>query len=332
MSTQRACPTSVRGASTSFPRRAVRLCAPALLVGLVATAYRVRMEQADHSGEVQPVEIIDEAHIFQDPEPITLNNPRIRLGSIVVKGDDRVTLYQPERDYTVHRIGNRVEIRRVVTGWIPDQQRIYIDYIYSLGGSFGLDTLSQNFGIRQDFDIGLVPYYRFEWQDQTVSPAEVTEILPEDITAHIVGLEYQRRWLRLTAEYEDRDSTIDSFEKTRLGAILHHRYKSGATGNLHAHWSDTDHHMPTKRNVRLTTIQGQYRHPITANLDVEGSLLYRIGEDSLSGDDDGIDLSLSVDWSIRQVEVKIMLDLSQYEDDFARNESSALYVQVRRSF
>jgi hypothetical protein len=300
--------------------------------GVLLANYRVRFQREDRSGGEVRTEVVDERHTFRDPEPVTLANADPSIGSIVVTADDGITFYQLGRDYTVRAIGNRVELERVPTGRIPEGQTVQIDYVFTVGGGFRLDTFSNHFGIRQNFDFGLSPYYRVRCQDQTISPAGATGAVAEDITANIVGVEFRRGPIRLVAEYEDHDSNISPFEAIRLSGDYTHRFKFGATGVVKARWADFEYREPNERQTRLFTIEGRYRHPITEHLTFEGMVLFRDEKDSLSGDDEGVDLDLSLEWLIRQTEVRVTYEFGSIEDDFAENEHSSLYVQVRRNF
>ena len=300
--------------------------------GKLLATYQARIQREDRSGGDLRAEVLDERRTFNDPEPIVLNNPNIDTGSIIITAEDRTTYYHAGRDYTVFLRGDWIEIERVPTGRIQDGQAVLVDYVYHVGGDFALDTVNHDFHIRQNFDFGLSPYYRLRWQDQTVTPSSATGVTPEDITAHIAGVEYCWHSLRLVAEYEDRDSTITPFEAVRLSADYTHRFKFGATGIVKARWSDISYDQPNERDTTFFTAEGRYRHPITQHLTVEGAVLYRTEEDSLSGDDEGVDVDLSLEWFIRQTEVRITYEYGQFEDDFASNDHSALFVQVRRRF
>ena len=302
------------------------------LWGVLMANYRARFQQEDRDGTVQSVAVTDERHTFRDPEPVVLSNTDILVGSIFITGEDRVTLFQRGRDYTVLPFSNRVEIRRVPTGRIEDGETVLIDYVFTLGGDFSLDTINQDFNIRQKFSFGLSPYYRLRWQDQSLSPREATGATPEDITAHIFGVEFERKSFRLKLEFEDHDSTINPFEALRLTADYTYRFRWGATGIVKARWSDISQDLPNERDIRLFTIEGRYRHPVDEYLTLEGMVLYRNEEDSLSGDDTGIDVEFSLEWSIRQTDVLITYEFGRFEDDFTRNNASALFVQVRRTF
>lgn len=300
--------------------------------GVLRAHYRPRLEREDRKGADRDFEVFRARHSFRDPDPITLSNPNIRVSSIRITAEDTITIYQTGRDYTVRQLVDRLEIWRVPTGRIADGQTVLIDYVFSSGGSFELDTLAQDFELRHNFKFGLTPYYRLRWQDQTISPATATGARAEDITGHTIGAEFERWSLRLTGEYEDRDSTINPFEAIRLGASYMHRFKFGATTIFKVRWTDTDYHLPVERQTTFLTAEARYRHPITAHLTVEGAGRYRTIDDTLTGEDEGIDVDLSLEWKIRQTEVKITYEFGQFEDDFAQNDNSMLYVQVRRHF
>ena len=300
--------------------------------GTLRADYRLRLERVENRGAARTAEVIEEAHAFQDPDPITLANRNIIVPSIGVRAQDRVTLYQMRRDYRTRVVGDVVEIERVTTGRIADGEIVLIDYVYDIGGTFTLDTVSHNFGVREDFDFGLSPYYRFEWQDQTLSPATATSGIAEDITAHVVGLEFQDKSLRMFAEYEDRDSTINPFKSTRLGASYTHRFDFGAETSVHARWANTTFDPPRQRELELLTLEGRHRHPISPDLLVEASVLKRFGTDTVSGDTDGIDVMFSVEWFFRQMEYRLSFEQSVYDDENSQSDATALFIHVRRRF
>jgi hypothetical protein len=138
--------------------------------------------------------------------------------------------------------------------------------------------------------------------------------------------------LLLAAEFEDFDSNINPFEAIRLSADYTHRFKFGATGVIKGRWSDFRFQDETRRKTRFFTLEGRWRHPITQHLTVEGAVLYRDESDSLSGDDEGIDVDLALEWIIRETELRVTYEFGRIEDDFSRNEHSMLYVQLRRRF
>ncbi len=300
--------------------------------GTLLANYRARIQRENHEGGMQSVAITDERHTFRDPEPVVLSGTDILLPSIIITGEDRVTLFRRGRDYSLTLIADRIEIRRLPTGRIEDGETVLIDYVFTLGGDFSIETTTQDFNIRQNFSFGLTPYYRLRWQEQSLSPRDSQGATPEDITAHTLGAEFERWSFRLKVEFEDHDSNINPFEALRLSADYRHRFKWGGTGIVKARWSDISQDLPKNRDLRLFTIEGRYRHQVNENLALEGSVLYRDEKDSLSGDDSGIEFEFALEWSVRQTDVRISYEFGRFEDDFSRNNASALFVQVRRSF
>ncbi|MCP4593500.1 MAG: hypothetical protein GY842_22410 [bacterium] len=300
--------------------------------GRLLATYRATIQHEERTGVGLRVGVVDEQHTFMDPEPIVLVGTRIETGSIVITAEDRVTLYHAGRDFNLFLRGDWMEIERVPTGRILDGQTVLVDYVYHVGGDYDLDTINQDFRVRQEFNFGLSPYYQLRWQDQTITPAWATGSTPEDITGHVFGMEYRWRSLRLVAEYEDRDSTISAFEAIRLSADYTHRFKFGATGTVKVRWSDMSYKPPDERETTFFTAEGRYRHMITSGLTVEGAVLYRTEEDSLSGDDEGVDVDFSLEWFVRQTEVRVTYEYGMFEDDFASSDQSSLFVQVRRRF
>jgi hypothetical protein len=300
--------------------------------GVLLANYNVRIQREDRNGGTLDMEVVDETRTFQDPDPITLNSPNIVVSSIFITAEDRTTTYRESSDYRLRQVGDFVEIERVPTGRIQDGQTVLVDYVFVLGGDFSLDTIAHNFNIRQNFPFGLSPYYGLRQQDQTLTPVDATGITPEDITAHTIGVEYQRGPLRMTAEYEDHDSTIVPFEAIRLSAYLTHKLNSGGTARLKARWTDVERFAPQTRETEFFTVEGRYRQTIKKALTVEGAVLYRTQQDTLSSDNQGVDVDLSLEWLYRQTEVRVTYELGRFEDDFAENRTSSLYVQVRRRF
>jgi len=300
--------------------------------GKLLADYRARLQREERRGGDRDVEAFEERRTFTDPDPVILQVQNIQPGSIRITDVARLTLYQSGSDYRLTTFADRIEIERVPTGRIADGETVLVSYVFSLESDFELDSFSQQFGIRQNFDMGLSPYYHLRTQEQTLSPPTAQGGIEDDITAHTLGLEYRWKGLRLSAEYEDHESTINPFSAVRLTGDYRHRFKTGATGSVRARWTDMSRRPPQERDTEFFTLEGRYRHPILKGLVVEGMVLYRHEEDSLSGNDDGLDLDLSLEWLIRQTELRMTFEYGQFEDDFAESDNMALFFQLRRKF
>lgn len=300
--------------------------------GQLLANYSFRAQSEDHEGSGRDLEVLDERATFTDPEPVTLSNPNVQTGSIQITAEDRTTIYRSGEDYGVRTVGDRVEIDRVPTGRILDGQTVLVDYVWMLAGDYKLDTLTHNFSIRENLKFGLSPYYRLRKQDQTIEPASASGVQPDDITSHLYGVEFAKGPLRLIGEFEDYASTISPFEALRLSGDLTHRFDRDGTGRLRVRWSDIDRSGDQNRRTKFFTVEGRYRRRIGAHLTVEGALLYRTKNDTVSVDDDGIDADLSLEWIIRETELRMTYEFGRFENDFAENKNQTLYVQLKRRF
>lgn len=300
--------------------------------GVLTINYGINLDQVDRKGDNQRIPTIDESHTFQDGRPIILLDPNIELSSIHITSQDELERFRLGDDYSVTRFANQVEIRRAPTGRIDDGEIVLIDYTTRTGSSFDLETVSQHLGVRQDLKFGLSPYYLFTSQRQRVSPSDADFTAPENLTAHLVGLEYQRGGLNASVEYEDYESSIKPFRAVRVRGAYNLRLDTGASMGLRANWSSVNFGPPNPRNTTFFTVGGRYRHPIARGLNVEASVQYRSLEDSFSGNDTGIELDLSLEYRVRETEIELTYEFRTFEDEFMESDSSMLLLQIRRRF
>jgi len=300
--------------------------------GVLLGNYSYRVQTDDRKGSGLNMEVVDESATFRDPEPIILSNINVVLSSIVITSEDRLTNYHSGEDYRVRVVSNQVEIERVPTGRILDGQTVLISYQWMLGGDYKLTTKVHNFGLRQDFFFGLSPYYRLLRQDQTLMPADAKGARAEDIRANIFGTEYLKGPVKLVAELEKHQSNINPFDATRLSADLTQNLKNSGSVRLRTRWVDMDRGAPQNRRTKMLTVEGRYRQRLLESLTVEGAAMYRRENDSLSGPNRGIDFDLSLEWMIRETELRVRYEMGRFEDDFAQNRNQLLYVQFRRRF
>ncbi len=300
--------------------------------GKLHASFRDGFRRETWRGGRRELETLDERGVFHDPEPVRLSNPTVQQASLFVTAEDRTTLYIQGRDYTVRLIGDYLELERIPTGRIADGETVLIDYIYHTGGDLILETINHDFSIREDMNNGFSPYYRFRYQDQKLRPELSSGITPDNIIGHIGGLEYRKGPIRLTGEYEDHDSSISPFRALRLSADWTHRFDNGITPSFKARWSDVRHGFPNERTRRFLTLEGRYRHVVNRTLILETSLVYRNQQDSQGRDDEGLDFDLSFEWTLRDTELRLTYEWSQFNDDFTKSEASTLYLQLRRNF
>ncbi len=300
--------------------------------GVLTANYSIEGQESDRSGRNQIISVIDESRTFVDPDPIVLSDPNVVESTIRITDVTSLTVYREGTDYRVREFANRTEIRRIPTGTIANGETVLLDYEIRNGADFTLSTLYQRFGIRQYFPSGLTPYYRLERQDQSISGSREFAPIPEDITAHVVGIEFVGAVVQAMAEYEDHDSSIAPFTARRLGAGYTHRFENDATGGLNARFTDVDWSAPMERDRTFFDLYGSYRHPLSERLTFESDLRYLKQEDSISGNDEGLGLEFTLEWLFRQSELTVTYQIGRFENDFAENATSLLTVNFVRHF
>lgn len=300
--------------------------------GVLTANYGVNLSRVDRQGENQRITVFDESRTFLDPQPIIFSDPKIEIPSFNLTSLDELVRFQPGLDYTVTRFADQIEIRRVPTGQIADGEAVLIDFTAPTGGSFLLDTISQHFSLRQAFKSGFSPYYLLNVQRQSVSSPDADFTAPEDLTAHLLGLEYRRGGYRASVEYEDHDSSIRPFVAVRLRGDYNHHFVDGASLGLSANWTTVEFGSVEERETTFFTVGGRYRKPITKRLTAEASARYRTMEDSPNRNDTGIDMDLALEYWVRSTEVRASYEFQSFETEFTNSDSSMLLLSIRRRF
>lgn len=300
--------------------------------GVLRGTYRIRFERRDQSDGQVNFEVVDRPRTFVAFEPLVLQETNITRASVMLLREDRTLLYEEGRDYVVSPVGDRIELERTATGRIEDGETVLISYRFRMVGGFDLDTLNQSFGLRQQFAFGLSPFYRYRQQRQDLSPPGASGITPEDIDAHTFGVEYRKGPLRLKAEHTDHKSNVRPFRASRLRASYTRDFKNRGTLGLGASWADIDQGPPRPRDTRIITAEARYTQPITDRLIVQGGISYGDQTGTATGRDRIFRANLSLDYSIRKTELHVKYEFSTVDDDFIEEDSSALYIRIRRRF
>ncbi len=299
--------------------------------GMLRSNYSVQLELQKRTGGDQIIAMTDEPHTFRDPDPIIITDPNINLATLTIMREDRTETFVRGRDFRIQNFGNRIEIDRIPTGRIRDEETVLLSYQSTLVGDFDLNTIQHRFGIRQDFDFGLSIYYRLYQQNQTLTPPSAMGTSVEDITSHILGAEYRKDRFRLFAEIEDHNSTISPFESFRIGGD-YSRNIGKATASISSVWSDITFRDQLARKITLWTVDGRYRHPITRKFNINTGFAYRNERDSIGGDNEGINFDVSTEWSFRTTEIKLTYEYGVFNNAFAEDQSQTLLVQFVRRF
>jgi len=304
--------------------------------GLLSMNLDLAFNQQDNSDRGTTRSILAEPHTFNDPLPVILAHRNVVAGSIEVRQLGAGPLYLEGFDYTVTVLPDRVEIRRVVPGGgISDGETVEITYDVGPDPSHQIATASTAAAARLDITDGWLAgfglYSRYQDIDQDVHsdvPIDLTVNSVEDL---ILGADYRRGDLFLEAEYEIRDSTLSPFRAMRLEADLTRRVSRSDTYGLSAAYTDVAF-VDDGAHSSLLVVTGSLRRQLTRRLSAYLAAAWRHQEDSFSGETDGIDQKLTVQWEHRQTSVFLVARNSLFFSDTTDNMFQTLEVGLRREF
>jgi len=159
---------------------------------------------------------INESGTFRDPLPLYLLKQNAVPSTIIVTDVTGRILYLRGSDYTVTTVQNRVALLRVPSGRITNGQSVHIDYRYRTPADGEVDTVRVDVNLRQDFDNGWSPYYRFSFRDQDVNESAGFAFRADRTNHHRLGVRYARPRWSASAEYELYDDTFGPYNAMHL--------------------------------------------------------------------------------------------------------------------
>jgi len=301
-------------------------------VGVLEAAYRLGYQTTDNSGSDTVIPVFDEPHTFNDPLPIIIDGQNIVESSIVITDVTGTTLYTLGLDYTVLKLPAQVEIYRIPTGRINNGQTVLVDYVQEPVPAFQLDQVRQNLLVRHEFEFGLAPYYRLEYQDQTVDPSDLASPVPNDYNRHFLGLEYTDSKLSAKAEYQRSSGTFDTYDGWALSGSFNQRLGETGRLNLNGIWTRIDYTEPNKRLAENLYVGGQYRQELVKHLDLDMTVTYRALNDTVLGDSDGVDIKGLLELLYGKTTVRLGCDFSIFDTSRVNREWMMLYLQLTREF
>ena len=301
--------------------------------GILLGSYTASLIKVDTSGSSGTGTVINETHIFRDPDNIILDRRNIDTSTIVVTDNSELITYIRGDDYTIMKVGDRVEldINPFGSGGITNKQRLLIDYNFFVEPERHEDTSRQNIGLRQRFDNGLSLYYRLERQDENIE-SNVTEITPDEFVTNTLGADFARKGLVLQAEYTDRESTKFPSERTSLSAAYTWRLNVDTTAGVRVAQLWQDFGGLNAHDVELFTIGGTLSSRLTDNYSVSASIDYRDEDDTLFGKTEGFQLDAELRYNYRRLSVSTGVELDLLSRDESETNSSLVYVRVKRFF
>lgn len=174
------------------------------------TGLRDRHEQSDSGAALA---IVAESHVLTDGQTTFLNRARPDLATIRVMDSRGIVTYRESLDYLVIPRGDRVEIRRVTGGAIPNGGTVTVNYTAAAQPQATYDTQSDGYSARMEFLEGLLGVYG---RLHTVRNDGAPPATAENVDDRTIGMDVSWGYLRAGAEYEDYESNVTPYRAIRF--------------------------------------------------------------------------------------------------------------------
>lgn len=304
--------------------------------GRLSSEYSINMTFRERFGETGSAFVIDEAHVFNDPFVITLNERNIDTSSIVVTDITGLIVYVVDQDYTITVVGDRVELTiDPLEGTIPDisdGQTLLVDYFFDVTGTVKEDTVRQDFRIEQDFDNGLSVFYAHRRRDEQVDSDVDPTITSNEFTNHTFGAAYRRGGATLRAEHSRTDATLDSTDSTRLSANYIWLLSPGTTlsAGVSQSWIDTT--GVTSRETSLFKARGRIRSRLNRNVKISANADWRNEDSTDQGKTEGLTLGADLEYDYRAFNFTAGWEINSLDRRDTESSDSMFYLRLIRRF
>lgn len=292
---------------------------------------------AQHNGpQGATLSVINEPHVFIDPNPIILSRRNIVEGSVVITGAAGFPTYQEGTDYTVQYFPDRAQINVIYPGGgINNGESLLIDYQIGPEPASEIDTLgttlSVRYGLTEGMLRGLAAYTIYRSQNNWLDTADPSLFALDDFTALRYGVEYVNAGFDLKAEQDTRDSSTFPYDATRFHAIYTGRI--GRDTDLRVHLSHELIDYPSENNtVKYYRALGQWDQRLGTEFAFRVRLEYRQEDSTLQGNSTALEEVVGFTWRRRQTSIYGSFTNTNVETDSSSTLSQAFEFGIRRAF
>lgn len=280
-------------------------------------------------------DVLDEPHAYDEPFPIVISRRQIVPGSISVSALGGFPVYTEGVDFTTQVFPDRAEIQPILGGGIANGQIVLVDYTVGPEPSSEIDTLftstSARYTVTDGKLAGVSVYGRYRTRNPTLSTDDPSLFVLEELTDILYGIEYRRWGVLLRAEQQIYDSSVNPYDLTRLQAGYDQRLGQDSAVTLAYTHEQIDYERPSNTLI-LDRVSGQWNQRVSRSLDFGLRLEYRVEQNDLSGDSEGLDGFLEFRWRRGRTTVfGNVRNVFLYTDTSDTTEQS-MELGLRRSF
>lgn len=249
--------------------------------------------------------ILEETYVLQDGRSTFLNQLFVDTSTVVVISEDRSRQFQDQTDYLLIPAGERLEIRRVITGTIANGQRVLISFRYRQPGTHNTQDEYQDRGIALRLGARGQLYLRQTRQDQRFigdpEPSAIFDL--ESFRETSGGVDFQWRYFSMNWSRRVRQSNITPLSSHRAAARVGGEIRPGLT--VSAGWS---YDMTTSLSSGFTSLARDYS--LDSTYSPVGGFLVKLqattGEADSSGTRSSYDMFFGqLVWTFRSVDLEL---------------------------
>jgi len=239
--------------------------------GRLSIGASIAADHLDDSGSGSSFTSIDESHQIYLPtspqyRPVYLNRPGIIAGTIQVTAAGQLLI--EGTDYQLFTSGQLTEVRLIVPpsshlqGLLGanDNLAVQVSYQCATLNEASYEALTSDVEIRLDLFSRLGLYGRLNWQDNNAPP----QVQAQRLTDLAGGLDYNWRWLRFGAEYEDYDSSFVQYDAWRF--FQNFNFTLDRRSTLSLNLDETFYHYPASGEQTMYQFTTRYSVQLWSSL------------------------------------------------------------------
>lgn len=303
--------------------------------GLLEASAGLGYSTQDNSERGTAFDVLDEPHVYVDPFPITIGRRQIVPGSITVSAPGGFPVYAEGVDYTTQYFPDRAEIQPIVGGGISNGQAVWVDYTVGPEPSSQIDTLVTTTALRYTVQEGVLTgvsvYGHYRTRDPSVSTSDPSLFVLEELTDILYGVEYRRWGLLLRAEQQNYDSSVNPYDLTRFQVGYDQRFGRSTAVTIDYTHEDIQYEMPANTLI-LDRFTAYWAQRVTEELDFGVRLAYRMEQNELDGDSQGLDEALEFHWKRGRTTVFGNIRNDDLDTDTSNTSTLEAELGIRRSF
>lgn len=288
-------------------------------MGTFNLSYNFKKRDLNNKNLSPTASIFNEEYNMKDDGLILLNSPFIDIKSIRVKDETGTIVYKEFLDYILIQRDDFIEIQRIQGGLIPNESKIFVDYVAREQLSFQYAINSNMFNSRLLLFNNLVEVY-FILNENTYNNLIGREpTILKSLSQRIFGSKIQLKMLTAGIEFDDYNSNVIPYEATRyfltFNSRLAHNFNASITGNLKYIELLKESEKQKFYDVAARVI---YNFSRISSLNLEASHRFQDGR--------GLDLSLSIlrgELTTKYRSIYFTLGIEGY---------SRIYIKEKRSY